>query len=86
VNVTTAALISELTEEDVMHVLYYYNAGGYRAGSFTTHLIEALDSADNINMARMKAAYPSLVKCVQLAKNDPEGITKLKEVATALNY
>lgn len=54
--------MSALTAQEkkaARHLLYMYNLpGGYRPGSFTTHLIIALQSADPQNKERVLRAFP----------------------------
>lgn len=75
-------LTEQIELEDARHVLFHFGRpGGYQAGSFTTHLLHALSSADPAHFARLAAAYPSLAAAVDLAQNDQDGIAKLQHIA-----
>lgn len=65
------------------HVLFPFAGIGYRAGSFTNALIEALVKADLGNLARLSLAFPEYAKAVDMAKNDPNGIALLKRAMRA---
>jgi hypothetical protein len=64
------------------HVLWHYGVrGGCQPGTFTQLLMRAIDNADVVNTARLRAAYPELVDAMFLAGNRKDGITRLKEAA-----
>lgn len=68
----------EIPPDVAAHVLYPYAGIGYRAGSFTSALIEALALADPENMARLRLSFPEYAEAVHLAKNVMGGIEVLK--------
>lgn len=72
------------TPEQAAHVLFAYNAGGYRAGSFTEALIDVMSRADPENLGRLALSFPGYATAVHLAKNDLDGIAKLRETAGKL--
>ncbi|MFJ3812229.1 hypothetical protein ACIPWE_38440 [Streptomyces sp. NPDC090073] len=68
--------------ETARHVLWLYGAeGGYQPGTFTQRLMAAIEAADVINTARLRAAFPELVDAIVLAGNSRDGITRLQEAA-----
>ncbi len=68
--------------ETARHVLWYYERdGGIKPGSFTQHLLAAIDSADIVNVGLLANAYPELVAAVVAAKCDPDGIAALQRIA-----
>lgn len=69
--------------ETACHVLWHYGVeGGYQPGSFTQRLMQAVDAADVVNTARLRAAYPELVDAMSLAGSSVDGIAKLQRIAT----
>ncbi|MGE5501263.1 MAG: hypothetical protein ACM3W4_04990 [Ignavibacteriales bacterium] len=65
--------------ETTRHVLWHYGAdGGYQPGSFTQKLMIAIDAADVVNKARLRACYPELVDAMNLAANREDGIRQLQ--------
>lgn len=75
--------LSEITPTVARHVLAHFgDSHGYRAGSFTTSLIETIARADVINMALLATGYPGYVKAVcLLAQNADDGIFRLRGIA-----
>lgn len=66
--------------ETARHVLWHYGAeGGYQPGSFTQKLMAAIDSADVVHKARLRAAYPELVDAMNLAANREDGVRTLQQ-------
>lgn len=64
------------------HVLWHYGIeGGYQPGSFTQRLMQAIDAADVVNTARLRAAFPELVDAMTLAGRSRNGIALLEEAA-----
>lgn len=62
--------ISEIEDHELFqarqHVRFLLGGdGGYAPGSFTTHLINAMVSADPINFAKLRTQFPKLAQAVQ---------------------
>lgn len=72
------------TPEEAAHVLAAYDAGGFRAGSFTMSLIDTIQRADPTNRARLALGFPGYVTAVEWAMTDLAGIDRLREVAGVL--
>ncbi|OQQ13039.1 hypothetical protein B0675_40185 [Streptomyces sp. M41(2017)] len=69
--------------ETARHVLWRYDrTGGAQPGTFTVHLMAAIESADVRNRAVLRDAYPALSAALHLARYDEEGLTKLRRIAT----
>lgn len=51
---------------------------GERPGSFTTHLIQALFSADMTNMNKLMVVYPEIVEAVYMYRFEDGGHTVLR--------
>jgi hypothetical protein len=63
------------------HVLFHFgHDGGYQAGSFTTHLIVAIDSADPSNKARLAAGFPEYVAAVTAIQYDRDAVGYLQRI------
>lgn len=62
------------------HVLWSEGLGGYPAGSFTTKLLDAWASADNVNAARLAAGWPEYAAAFALMQQ-PGGVTQLRAIA-----
>ncbi|MFF9714792.1 hypothetical protein ACF1DW_04240 [Streptomyces sp. NPDC014603] len=72
-----------ISSETARHVLFHYGSPqGYRPGSFTQKLMAAIDAADVVHTARLRAAYPDLVDAMTLAANQRGGIDQLTAIAT----
>lgn len=67
--------------ETANHVLFHFGAGGYQAGSFTTHLLSAFATADEVNFHRLAAAFPEYGAAVGAMQYDPHGVTNLQAIA-----
>jgi len=66
--------------ETARHVLWHYGAeGGYQPGSFTQKLMAAIDAADIVHRARLRAAYPELVDAMNHAASREDGIRQLQQ-------
>ena len=72
--------LSDITPEVAAHVLYRFTGNGYRAGSFITHLMDAIAAADPGNRALIAIAYPGYAHAINYAQNEAGGI----EVLTAI--
>ncbi|MFD4547207.1 hypothetical protein [Streptomyces sp. NPDC058466] len=71
-----------ITVETARHVLWRYDRdGGAQPGSFTVHLMAAIEAADVQNRAILRNAYPALTEALHLARYDEEGLAKLRELA-----
>lgn len=71
-----------ISSETARHVLWHYgNPQGYRPGSFTQKLMEAIDAADVVHTARLRSAYPDMVDAMTLAANERDGIAQLTAIA-----
>ncbi len=57
--------VSDQLHEARMHVKYIYGDGGWKPGSFTTNLIQAVMVADPINRAILRTVYPEIVQAVE---------------------
>ncbi|WP_328313137.1 hypothetical protein OG432_24660 [Streptomyces sp. NBC_00442] len=69
--------------EAARHVLWHYGrVGGQQPGTFTQHLMAAIESADVINRATLRGAYPALSAALHMARYDEEGLSKLLAAAT----
>jgi hypothetical protein len=68
--------------ETARHVLWRYDRrGGAQPGSFTQHLMAAIEAADFTNRAILRDAYPALSEALHLARYDEEGLAKLQAAA-----
>lgn len=76
--------MSDPTPKQAAHVLFAFGSGGYRAGSFTSTLIEAIRRADPQNRAKLALGFPGYVTAVTWAIDDPLGIDRLRRVAGPL--
>lgn len=75
-----------VSEETARHVLFHYGRpGGHRPGRFTELLMQAIDAADVVHTARLRAAYPELVDAMSLAANQPGGTARLQKVVGITN-
>jgi len=75
------SISSPITADAAAHVLFHYgHDGGYQAGSFTTHLITAIDSADVSNKARLTLGFPEYVAAVNLIQNHRDGADRLRAI------
>ncbi|WP_052808710.1 hypothetical protein [Streptomyces cyaneogriseus] len=73
---------TSITTDAAAHVLFHYgHHGGYQAGSFTTHLIAAIDSADPSNKARLTLGFPEYVAAINLIQNHRNGVARLQAIA-----
>jgi hypothetical protein len=54
---------------DELHVLYVMIGRGYRPGSFTVYLINAVAVADMQNKAKLKVVFPEVVEAVDAYQN-----------------
>lgn len=72
------------TPEQAAQVLFAYGAGGYRAGRFMEALIDVMGRADPENLGRLALSFPGYATAVHLARNDLDGIAKLREIAGKL--
>jgi hypothetical protein len=63
------------------HVLFHYgHDGGYQAGSFTTHILNAAGTADPSNLGRLAAGFPEYVAAVAAIQYDPNGVERLQAI------
>lgn len=83
----------EISPEDARHVLWAVgDPRGYRPGSFTETLLDALGRSDPQNEARLMGAFPGLVSAVQIVRlgGGREELARIAEagapVASAQNY
>lgn len=71
-----------IPRETARHVLWRYDRNGAaQPGSFTVHLMAAIESADVRNRAILRDAYPELTAALHLARYDEEGLAKLQRIA-----
>jgi len=72
--------MAQISDETARHVLFHYGRpGGWRPGRFTQLLMEAIDAADVVHTARLRAAYPELVDAMNLAANHADGVARLQK-------
>ncbi|RZF05984.1 hypothetical protein [Streptomyces albidoflavus] len=71
-----------ISPEIAAHVLAHFGHGGYEAGTFTRHLLSAMDSADPANLAHLGEAFPAYAAAVVGIKYDPEGVAFLQRLAS----
>ncbi|MFI9344988.1 hypothetical protein ACIG0D_27535 [Streptomyces sp. NPDC052773] len=63
------------------HVLFHYGLdGGYQAGSFTTHILNAMGTADPANLDRLALGFPEYVAAVTAIQYDPAGAERLQRI------
>jgi len=72
---------STISAEVAHHVLHHFGYDGVQAGSFTTHLLDAIIAADSANLARLANSFPEEVAAVRLAKFSRTGIESLQAIA-----
>lgn len=66
--------------ETERHVLGHFGAeGGYKAGSFTTKLMEAYQNADPGNRYRVSLGFPDLARAMDTVMNEADGIKILQD-------
>lgn len=77
------------TEEDFSlacrHVLFHFEGDrelGLQAGGFITSLMDVMAHADDDNLAKLSLGFPALAVCVGVYKNQPNGVEKLRAMAT----
>lgn len=69
-NISRSAQSPEFIEA-VRHILGHHNhPGGYRAGTFTTDLIELWGKADYVNQARLATGFPVLGQVIAILQRD----------------
>ncbi|MGW2267116.1 hypothetical protein [Streptomyces koyangensis] len=71
-----------ISREIAAHVLAHFGHGGYEAGTFTRHLLSAMDTADPSNLAALGRAFPAYAAVVVGIKYDPEGVAFLQRLAS----
>ncbi|MFP3986943.1 hypothetical protein U9R90_05450 [Streptomyces sp. E11-3] len=72
-----------IPRETARHVLWRYgHKGGAHPGSFTQHLMAAIEAADLQNRAILRDTYPALSAALHLARYDETGIAQLQRIAT----
>ncbi|MEW2147732.1 hypothetical protein AB0909_00600 [Streptomyces albidoflavus] len=71
-----------ISSEIASHVLAHFGHGGYEAGTFTRHLLSAMDTADPVNLAALGRAFPAYAAAVVGIKYDPEGVAFLQRLAS----
>ncbi|MFE0220667.1 hypothetical protein ACFW0U_07320 [Streptomyces albidoflavus] len=71
-----------ISPEIAAHVLAHFGHGGYEAGTFTRHLLSAMDTADPANLAALGRAFPAYAAAVVGIKYDPEGVAFLQRLAS----
>jgi hypothetical protein len=69
-----------VTSTVAAHVLWQASRGGYPAGSFTTQLLTAWNTADDGNAARLTAAFPEYGAALVLL-GEPRGVERLRAIA-----
>lgn len=71
-----------ISPEVAQHVLWHYGyLGGIQPGSFTTNLLNAFATADEINFDKLQQGFPTYGAAVAAASYDPDGIQHLKNIA-----
>ncbi|MFI0162309.1 hypothetical protein ACH4OH_28250 [Streptomyces albidoflavus] len=71
-----------ITPEIAAHVLAHFGHGGYEAGTFTRHLLSAMDTADPANLALLGKAFPGYAAAIVGIKYDPDGVEALRRMAS----
>lgn len=73
---------STIPPETARHVLWHFGAdSGWRPGSFTQRLMDALAAADMTHTARLANVYPDYAAAFLAAQYDPDGIELLTDIA-----
>lgn len=72
-------MISPITAQHVLH--HFGRTGGRTPGTFTSHLMAAIASADHNEFSRLATLYPELATAIEVAKHDRDGIAKLHKIA-----
>lgn len=74
---------AHITPDIARQVLWYYGDRklGFEPGGFTHKLIGAAAHADSFNISKLALAFPEIAEAVNLAKNFPEGMDQLREIA-----
>ena len=68
--------------ETARHVLWRYDrTGGTQPGTFTQHLMAAIESADMRHRAILREAFPEMSEALRLARYDEDGLAKLQTIA-----
>ncbi|MGW0312070.1 hypothetical protein [Streptomyces flavidovirens] len=67
--------------ETANHVLFHYGRGGYQAGSFTTYILSAFATADEVNFHRLATAFPDYGAAVAAIQYDRDGVAHLQRIA-----
>ena len=70
-----------ITSDIANHILWHFNEGGFRPGSFTQRLMEAFAAADVMQNARLASAYPGYGAAFDAAQNTSDGIDRLRAIA-----
>ena len=73
--------MTTITPAMAAHVLYHFDEGGIRAGSFTVRLVDLICHADPANRARLALGFGGYVAAVDLAQNRVGGISVLRSIA-----
>jgi hypothetical protein len=63
------------------HVLNHFGHDGIPAGDWTESLITLIARADMTRAAKLATAFPDYGAAVLLAKYDPDGVARLKDIA-----
>lgn len=71
----------DVTPSIAADVLWYFDHGGYEPGSFTRSLLGTICSADPANSIRLSLGFPGYVAACRWAREDPNGIERLREIA-----
>lgn len=69
-----------ITEEVAAHVLFHFRGEGYPPGSFTEALLLAFARADSQNFMKLAMAFPDYGEAMRLAKEELDGIDKLRAI------
>lgn len=80
----TPAVVPVVDRETASHVLWVFGQpGGYRPGDYTHDLLTLLSRSDVRNTARFATAFPVEAEAVRMAKDDEDGIERLRAIARA---
>ena len=71
----------QITPELASHVLWFFNQGGMRPGSFTQRLLETFAAATPVNAMQLREAFPAHGWAMHLAQNTENGIAQLRTIA-----
>ena len=78
--------MSPITKEVAAHVLFHFRGEGYPPGSFIEALLLAFARADSMNTIKLGKGFPDYYLAMRLAKEDVDGIEKLRAIFNEESY